>query len=271
MRYLIILFVLLSVSYGCAPSQPLLVRHSYATNYKIGKTETAYVGQSVLKVKDYYFYKDYEKTFFEATNNFLLNAKIPEKKSVYNLTIIGQKGKTYEPYYRERVNGIMHYIMYFSDSNGNDAYGVLIDDAGNIQTDMLYGNIKPIDFELIPPDTKLIKSSMNTESFACYQHHDYYSNICGWVNFELIYGGINSVSLNMSYKEYSREDYARTAFYQDLTFEPNAKQIRFKDFIIKIIEATNDKLVYQILADNLKDDEFYEGNDPAFNRIYFPK
>jgi hypothetical protein len=267
MRYFIMLVILISFISGCGHRQPQLIRHSYATNYKIEEIKTAYVGQSIVKVKDYYAYKSYVTTFIEPTENFTLTATIPNNFSVYNLNISGLKGKRYETYYKEQLDGILYNIMYFTDSKGNNSYGVLIDNEGKIKNNTLYRNIKPTDFTLQPPNVKFIKSTINTENFLCDPVINYSGNTCGWINYELIYSGINNISLNISYKEYSRDDYARTAFYQDLTFEPTAKQIRFKDFIIEIAEATNDKLVYKILSDGLKEAEFLEGEDPAFNRI----
>jgi len=268
MRYFIILIGLISFASGCAGRQsPQLIRHSYVTNYKMEEIKTAYVGQSIVKVKDYYVYTDYVKTFIEPTENFKLTATVPTKISSYSLNISGLKGNRYEVYYKEKVDGILYNIVYLADSKGNSSYGLLIDDKGNVNKTTLCGNIKFTDFALQPSNVKFIKSVITEENFLCDPFINYGGNTCGLINFELIYSGINNISLNISYKEYSRDDIARTAFYQNLTFEPTAKQIRFKDFIIEILEATNDKFVYKILADGLKETEFYEGGDSAFNRI----
>ena len=266
MRIYIILFLLLLAACG---GRPGLVRHSYATNYVKGETKTSYVGQSVLRVRDYYLYLDYATKTISPTENFILNAKIPEKSSVYDFTVIGLKGKTYDAYYKERIDGVLYDIVYFTDSNGNNTYGVLIDPAGNIKTNAFYGNIVPTEFELIQPSVKFREAAVKADAFSCSMSVDPYAYTCGRANFELIYSGINKNSLNMVYREYSRDDIARTAFYQNLTYEPTAKQIMFKGFIIQIIEATNDKLVYAVVSDDLKDGEFLEGKDPAWNQILY--
>ena len=52
-------------------------------------------------------------------------------------------------------------------------------------------------------------------------------------------------------REYTSEDLARPAFYQNLVYESNKKRIRFKDTIIEIHEATNEKIVYTVISDGL--------------------
>ena len=72
------------------------------------------------------------------------------------------------------------------------------------------------------------------------------------MSYELIFSGRNDVSLNLTYREFTKDDLARPSFYQVLTYEGNAKQIRFKDFVIKIHSVDNEKITYTILADGLK-------------------
>ena len=122
----------------------------------------------------------------------------------------------------------------------------MIDDKGNIKNNTLYarGLITPTNFILQPSNVKL-NTMVNKANI------NYSANTLGDFNYELIYSGINNVSMNISYREYTRENYARPAFYQNLTFQPNAKQVRFRDFVIEILEATNDKMVYKVLSDGL--------------------
>lgn len=271
MRYLITLFILISFVSGCR-NQSQLIRHDYATNYKIGEEKTAYIGQSIVKVKDYYVYKGYESTALEPTEDFTLTAIVPTFSSVYNLNISGLKGKKYEVWNKIKVDGILYNLLYFTDSNGHNTYGVLIDDKGNIKNNTIYGYGKtPTYFKLQPSNVKFNKSIITEENFLCDAFINYGGNTCGWINYELIYSGINNVSMNIMYREYSRNDYAKPAFYQNLTFEPNAKQIRFKDFIIEIIKATNDKIEYKILSDSLNPTEFSQGEDKDFERIKYSK
>lgn len=59
------------------------------------------------------------------------------------------------------------------------------------------------------------------------------------------------MSLNATYKEYSYNDLARPAFFQNLTYQVDAKQIRFKNFLIQIHDVTNEQITYTVLKDGL--------------------
>jgi len=92
----LVLFVLISFVFGCQRAyQSQLIRHSYVTNYNIGEVKTAYIGQSILKVKDYYVFKISETTFLEPTEDFTLTANVPTIFSDYKLNISGVKGERY--------------------------------------------------------------------------------------------------------------------------------------------------------------------------------
>ncbi len=56
----------------------------------------------------------------------------------------------------------------------------------------------------------------------------------------------------MTYREYTRDDVARPAFFQNVVYETNAKQLRYKDIKIDMLEATNEKVIYSIVEDGLK-------------------
>ena len=53
----------------------------------------------------------------------------------------------------------------------------------------------------------------------------------------------------MTYREYSPNDRARTDFFQNLTYDSSSKIIRFKDYKIRIKEATNQSIKFVVLSD----------------------
>jgi hypothetical protein len=71
------------------------------------------------------------------------------------------------------------------------------------------------------------------------------------VSREVIFGGINNVTLNATYREYTPEDMARQAFYQNLVYQTSADTIRFQNFKIKVHEVTNEKITFTVLEDGL--------------------
>jgi len=270
--FILIIFFTISFVSGCG-HQPQIIRHSYVKDYQIEEVKIIYIGQSILKVKDYYVFKGYVKTVLRPTEDFTLTANAPSMLGLSNsrLNISGFKNKSqYESYDKTEVDGILYDIIFPADINGNNIYGVLVDDSGNVKKNALHYKkhiVTTGDFELQPSNVKFIKAVFNYDDFLCDANINYGGNTCGYINHELIYSGINNVSMNIMYREYTRGYDAKTAFYQNLTFEPKAKQVRFKDYVIDIVEATNDKLVFKISSDGLKDTEFTEGSDQGFEGI----
>lgn len=74
----------------------------------------------------------------------------------------------------------------------------------------------------------------------------------GYENFEILYTGKNSAGINLTYREFSPEGLARVAFFQNLTYETDAKSIAFKKFKIAIESATSSEIVFTVLEDGYK-------------------
>jgi hypothetical protein len=127
--------------------------------------------------------------------------------------------------------------------NYNMGWGILISDDGSINKSGLYSHhyerLYLADSVVINPDKVVYSTSCIRATPRA-------------LSFELIFAGANDVSLNTTYKEYSYNDLARPAFFQNLTYQSNAKQIRFKDFLIHIHNVTNEQITYTVLEDGLK-------------------
>ena len=81
----------------------------------------------------------------------------------------------------------------------------------------------------------------------------------GWKHFkeytddsfmeELIYTGRSGTTVHISYREY-KKDFARPAFFQELRYDiAQSNIIVFKQYKIKIIEATNEYIKFIVLTD----------------------
>ena len=85
-----------------------------------------------------------------------------------------------------------------------------------------------------------------------------YSND-GWEHFkypsddsfkeELIYTGRSGTTIHISYREY-KKDFARPAFYQELTYDLEKSDIiMFRNYKIKVLAATNEYIQFIVLTD----------------------
>jgi len=216
----------------------------YDKNYVKGEIKTAFIGQEIIQVKELLA----EQGFYEISPEFLIvtNYKLREiyidskstDKILTDTVRFDSKSMT--------VNtGESFNLFQLSDRN-NDLWGILVSDDGRIFNkgiysyywDMLY---IPEVIQMAPVDIK----------FSIKKSNKIKNPIPGKL-YELIYTGKNDVSLNATYREYTHDDLVRPAFFHSLTYQPNAKQIRFREFLIQTHDVTNEKITYTILEDGLK-------------------
>lgn len=66
---------------------------------------------------------------------------------------------------------------------------------------------------------------------------------------ELIYTGRSGSTIHISYREY-KENFARPAFYQQLTYDlKDSDTIVFRNYRMKVLEATNQYIRFKVIAD----------------------
>lgn len=76
----------------------------------------------------------------------------------------------------------------------------------------------------------------------------------GFVNFEIVYSGTTKDSINLMYREYTPDDMAKPAFTQNLTYERGAPTIRFRAVSIKLLDASSERIRYVVESDGLSSD-----------------
>jgi hypothetical protein len=246
-----LLLILAFILFGCAPAY---VHHAYDKSYKLNEVRTAYVGEPVIKVSDSYCFTKQTPKFASPSENFTLLAKykiygmMQEKSDIKAI-----KNKNYPIEYSFNDEGIDYHAVFIPDSNGKNSYGVMVDNNGIISSKKycIMGRfINSIEDTKISPDNIIF--TFNGKKTCEFPYK-------GGQNFELLYSGVNDVTMNITYREFTADDYAKPAFYQNLSYQTTAKQIRFKDFKIDVIEVNNEKLVYKVNSDNLVDTEFIPG------------
>jgi len=235
---LICLFLIQGCAHGqwiktkFTPINPNVRVGGYSKNYTLGERKTAFIGQDIIKVD---ICDGFQNTVRLERDN-TINDKYYFKKIYLNQNTICPIVGTVE------YDGKTYYVTSGLD-NYNMKWGILISDDGSINKSVLYSHhyemLYLFDSVIINPDKiRFLNSCIRKTPTA--------------ISFELIFTGENDVSLNTTYKEYSYNDDARPAFFQNLTYQSNAKQIRFKDFLIHIHNVTNEQITYTVLEDGLK-------------------
>jgi hypothetical protein len=234
------ILVCLFLIQGCAGGQWINAKFTpinpnvggYLKNYTLGERKTAFIGQEIIKVE---ICDGLQNTVRLGRDN-TINDTYYYKKIYLNQNTICPIVGTVE------YDGKTYYVTSGLD-NYNMGWGILISDDGSINKSGLYSHhyerLYLADSVVINPDKVVYSTSCIRATPRA-------------LSFELIFAGANDVSLNTTYKEYSYNDLARPAFFQNLTYQSNAKQIRFKDFLIHIHNVTNEQITYTVLEDGLK-------------------
>ncbi len=70
-----------------------------------------------------------------------------------------------------------------------------------------------------------------------------------YINHELIFTGFGSDGIHLLYREYTFNDMARTAFQQELVYPINSKEIRFRNYNIKVAPKLPSELTYTVMSE----------------------
>ncbi len=273
MKKFAVVFIIILLA-GCGKHRSELIQHSYLKNYSLGEIKTAYIGQPVVKVRDLYAnYDEFQKKFavkyyLKASSDFELNGKYIKKQYFdFTVKVVGKIDELYPATGYTSVNGLPYTIVNMVNEahDKKEEIGILIDEKGKIFKESIldddHDRIMKSESSSVTPG---VLTLIITDKIVEQKHND--SNVdllACYTNFELLYGGINNVTLNIAYREFTIDDLARPSFSQNLVYETTANQIRFKDVLLDVVEATNEKIVYKVVSDGLKDNTFSKDKAPS--------
>ncbi|WP_282010022.1 hypothetical protein [Nitrospina watsonii] len=210
-------------------------KHISKKNYIIDQKTAAFVGQEMIRVKDYWV-KEVKENFMLANNPFSITGGIVKISGDPN-TKYGIQGET-------NINGKRLTVLKVPGSPAG-AYGLLVERNGsphNQVINILNNNVVIFyTFSISPSNLKFlqpIKQIVDGER--------------GFINYELVFGGTDGKSITITYREYTANDMARPAFYQNLVYDINQKTIRFRDTVIKVDSVSNEEIIYTVIADGFR-------------------
>ncbi len=204
----------------------------FQKNYTIGQSQTAYIGQPVIKIKDFKV-KRFKPRYYHASEDFKINAPFG--------SFDGFKDKVYPVYGETIVDDKKYTVLKFVDPPS--VFGLLIDDEGIVlnkilnlamHQELVLLNIHPLGLKFIGEENKYIDLE-----------HKYQ-------NFELIYGGVSNNSFQLSYRDFSPKNPLVPASFQNLFYDLSQNRIRYGDIIIEIHIATNERIEYTVISDGLE-------------------
>jgi hypothetical protein len=202
-------------------------------NYALSVPMECYVGEKMISVKDYWARSITRNDAVKSDRAFRIqyysygskrNESEHEEGKVFKITAV------------KSIDGSDHRII--------DAH-VAIDNSGRIRRDRLYNDT------FRGPVAQALSSVSVEPSDVILSPYSYVeiNKTKGFTNFEIIYTGKSGNSLNLVYREFTPDDMAKTAFYQNLTYDITADSVRFRNLLIKIGEKTNEKISYTVIND----------------------
>ncbi len=209
--------------------------HKVDRNYEIGKSEQVYVGQPLVRVKDYWEQQAQvevvraDKAFVMNTGFLGASASVAQGEGLRVVGITEHDGKTYRVVHFQEKS--MFGLNFLINPDGTFSGWAISNVNGAHQIGTLLAN---------PPDVKLVSDTATAVD-----------KTKGYINFELVYGGTTGDSIQILYREYTPNDMARPAFSQQLVYSLASKHIRFRDIQIDVAAADNEHIVYTVVADGM--------------------
>lgn len=233
---LLLLGVLTTV--GCATVEPVgspeaAVEQVRERNYALGVQRTAAVGEPIVRVREYTLQKG-GAAAVQANKAFAIRGCLHDIRFT--------EGERRPISGKRQVGGQSVYVVRkegYQMGLGN-VLGIQVFEDGRIHNKVLTAfntegiyvcRPEPADARLIPVRGQI------TSQGAPYS------------NYEIIFNGSDGQAMQFTYREYSPEDLARTAFFQNLSYPVGSKTIRFRKLVIDVAGLNEQTITYAVRSD----------------------
>lgn len=224
----------LSSCASVSPAPPIQItgeRQISDKNYVLGQSATAAIGTPLIRVQNFSLanvalaqvevISDFKIDHFVYTHEF-------KKGEIYPYAgTVEYQGKTYS-IMREGFRGIL-----FDDDGA-----VFKKIVGGIGDTRLSPVFMVYEFEPTPPGPHLRRlvgegRKANPDS----------------INYEIVFAGITSDAIHLTYREYAPNDLTHPSITQDLIYPIKSDQIHFKSLVIAVNAVTADHIDYTVVSD----------------------
>ena len=235
-RLLIFPAALLSACSSTSPAEPAPAAetHIVQKNFAVGELKSAAVGETMLSLKDYY--EKNPRTVWSigapATLRVGLGSMVLVPGDYTAMRRVQQDGAGYDAV---EIKVHPFELTTLKPSSAVVPITFFIDDSGRlaraggglgITTDV--SDLDPADFRASRGERTDVDARRS------------------YTNFELLYAGVATGSVHLTYREYAPKDTAHPSQFQDLTYNLSDKSIRFKDVQIDIESADNQRIRFRV-------------------------
>jgi len=266
MQKIILAFVISAIMVGCASvdihtvklceRQPDMSSYpsGYIKSYVTGTMITAYIGQPMVWWQDAKVeVTQAQDAYIVFKDDFNLTGIYRNKLFREHVAVNGVKGDKRKVIGEAVIDGKIYYVINAVNGDARDdgkIYGLLIDSNGVLNTNIITDDDCERGFLarksiLFPSDALFLYVKENPEKNIKVVVRP------GGMKRALIYGGVNNISINITYREYTPDNLLGQSFYQNIIYQTPADIIRFQDLKIKVHEVTNEKIVFTVLEDGV--------------------
>lgn len=210
-------------------------------NYELGNERAAFVGESVIRVKDYHETTDSIGAAVSTSAPVELfmvpfgpRVTFPAQTGLVFAGKVTDAGETYDAYAWPHPAYRMYPVLLRGDGTFSG---------------LLYNTTARRPF---PVDGSFIRATPVLPSFSKAPMTRTQS-AAGYTNFEIVYSGATRDAVLLLYREYTADDMARPAFTQQLTYERASETLRFRNIVLRVVEVTGERLRYVVVADGISE------------------
>lgn len=201
--------------------------HVKQQNYEVGHRKTAYVGESMVRVKDFL---QLTATHMRPDKAFTLSKWLDN--------IPGGPGDAFKIAGHTEIEGRQFTVLDARTTMGSH-YGLLVGEDGRLDNRIV--TAWPFNgvfiFNLSPPDVRFVPTNSSALSTPAGE------------NYELVYAGLDGDTIRITYREYTGDDLARSPFFQQLSYNRTQPTIRFKRTVIEVHAVTNELIDFTVVQD----------------------
>lgn len=244
---LLVLPVLLT---GCLSVRPPVVQlgaiqTKEEKNYTLGVEKTVNVGDPVAIRRKFYYKEVQRSDRAKASNDFEAQVKLALGAP---LTYHGQAGEELQVFGTTTINKKVYRIIGLGLTSASVPAGMLV----SVETDQPTGkgvarNLATgswqqtgVSFTIDRPDTKF----PTVKRVEVVKDKPY-------ENWEIIFTGRAGENITLVYREFTPDDLAKPAFYQNLTYNlEKEKTFQFRKLRVEVVRATNEAITFKVVSDS---------------------
>lgn len=200
-------------------------------NYQVGVERTVVVGDAIIRVRDFAETVT-ETASMEANENFQISGGV--------VTIPIARGERLPVFGQRDVDGVAYTVVRKGEfgiqvaPDGSVGPGVINGLGTDIQVVMAYR------FSTSSP-TARFRRVVDTRS----------QRTPTGSNFEIVFNGIDGQAMRFQYREYTANDMARPAFFQELSYPLGTRTLRFREMVINVAAIDAQQIRYTVASDGV--------------------